>query len=94
MKFKLFSQIVILVLVLGTAACGKPQDVPQKAAPTLPVVTEPPPFTPPPTEQAPQPNLPSTPGDGGSQNPTGSLFDFILLGGLGLISSRFFGFSV
>lgn len=39
MKFKLFSQIVILVLVLGTAACGKPQDVPQKAAPTLPAAT-------------------------------------------------------
>ena len=59
-----------------------------------PVVTETPTFTPTPTEQAPQPNLTSTPGDGGSQNPTGSLFYFILLGGLGLISSRFFGFSV
>lgn len=65
-----------------------------QAAPTQPVVTETPTFTPTPTEQAPQPNLTSTPGDGGSQNPTGSLFYFILLGGLGLISSRFFGFSV
>ncbi len=60
-------------------------------APTQPVVTDTPTFTPTPTEQAQQPNLTSTPGDGGSQNPTSSLFYFLLLSGLGLISYKLLG---
>lgn len=64
-----------------------------QAAPTQPVVTDTPTFTPTPTEQAEQPNPTSTPGDGGSQNPTGSLFYFLLLGALGLISYKLLGFA-
>lgn len=62
-----------------------------QVAPTQPVVTDTPTFTPTPTEQAQQPNLTSTPGDGGSQNPTGSLFYFLLLSGLGIISYKLIG---
>lgn len=62
-----------------------------QAAPTQPVVTETPTFTPTPTEQSLQPNPTSTPGDGGSQNPTGSLFYFLLLSGLGIISYKLIG---
>ena len=62
-----------------------------QAAPTQPAATHTPTFTPTPTEQAPQPNPTSTPGDGGSQNPTGSLFYILLLGSLGAISYKLFG---
>ena len=66
---------------------------PTQPAPTQPAITDTPTFTPTPTEQAEQPNPTSTPGDGGSQNPTGSLFNALLLGGLGLILTRLIGIS-
>lgn len=62
-----------------------------EATPTQPAAIHTPTFTPTPTEQAPQPNPTSTPGDGGSQNPTSSLFFILLLGSLGVISEKLFG---
>lgn len=75
----------------STATPTSTQPAPTQEEPTQPAVTDTPTFTPTPTEQSAEPNPTSTPGDGGNQNPTGSLLNFILIGGWGLISYRLYG---